>query len=286
MAPNPSAPGCSGIVPQVVSACSPNTHQAHWLRALHAELLTNLMPFGPVPDLWAYPRPWYRDAAMMLMCLERTGNLCLVEPWVMGLHKVWDRNNFGNAEPDNLGQIMYMLSLFGARKHPLVEEVLKAVAACQKGDHIVGITDGREHPVYQAKWLKYGLKSLGMDDCYRIPEVPDTYSSLFWMDYRAEHARGERFGQRQLALYPYLNWAEAHFCNEPMPEPLGELQPPLTREANASQAEYWRLEPLADAGAIPAENVANRVGMPHTWHAAEMFLYLIERDHRADASNA
>ena len=39
------------------------------LRALHAELLVNIMPFGPVPNLWVYPRPWYRDAAMMLMCL-------------------------------------------------------------------------------------------------------------------------------------------------------------------------------------------------------------------------
>jgi len=39
--------------------------QAPLLRALHAQLLINIMPFGPVPNLWVYPRPWYRDSAMV-----------------------------------------------------------------------------------------------------------------------------------------------------------------------------------------------------------------------------
>jgi hypothetical protein len=45
---------------------------------------------------------------MMLICLELTGNLDLVEPWVMGLAKLWDRNNAGVPEADNLGQVGQM----------------------------------------------------------------------------------------------------------------------------------------------------------------------------------
>ena len=251
---------------------------APWLRALHMELLVNLMPFGPVPNLWVYPRPWYRDAAMVLMCLQRTGNLSLLEPWVMGLSKVWDRNNSSEPEADNLGQVLYMLSLFGTHSHPLVKKILDAAAASRRGDHIVGRSDHAEHPVYQTKWLKFGLRALGMDDPYRIPSVFDSYSAIFWMDYRGDHVDGARFSQRTLALYPYLNWAEAHFYDAAPPEPLGELHAPLTREGSASEAEHWRLNQLAAGGIIPAEQAQNHLCTPHTWHAAEMFLYLIDKE--------
>ena len=258
---------------------------APWLRALHGELLVHVLPAGPVPNLWVYPRPWYRDAAMVLLCLEETGNLTLVEPWVMGLHKVWDRNNAGVPEADNLGQVLFMLSRFTDR-HPLIHRVLDAVPSYHRDGYIVGQTDGAERPVYQTKWLKYGLRSLGLDDPYRIPELYDAYSALFWMDYRHAHVEAPRFSAQSLAHYPYLNWAEAHFYDDPPPEPLIDLQSPLTREARASQADYWRLRVLADVGAIPAEHVENRVCTPHTWHAAEMFLYLIERDRQAGTEEA
>jgi len=251
---------------------------ASWLRALHAELLVNIMPVGPVPNLWVYPRPWYRDAAMMLMCLKQTGNLSLVEDWVMGLHKVWDRNNSGEPEADNLGQVLYMVSLFGDRSHPVVKQVMRALPSYSKGSHIAGKTDYVEHPVYQTKWLKFGLCALGLDDPYRIPPVFDSYSALFWMDYRSEHVDGERFSEKTLALYPYLNWAEAHFYGAPPPESLARPRPPLTREGAGSEAEYWRLKPLARQGIIPADQAENRMCSPHTWHAAEMFLHLIEKN--------
>jgi len=250
---------------------------APWLRVLHAEILVNLMPVGPVPNLWVYPRPWYRDAAMMLMCLQATGNLALVEPWVMGLHKVWDHNNAGEPEADNLGQVLFMVGLFGADKHPIIEKVLHAVSGYRRHGHITGKTDGAEHPVYQTKWLKFGLKSLDLDDPFRIPVVYDSYSALFWMDYRSEHVPGDRFSAKTLELYPYLNWAEAHFFDEPPPEPLNDIRFPLSREGMASEAEYWRLLLLAESGAISSEQLANRVCMPHAWHAAEMFLYLLDK---------
>jgi hypothetical protein len=259
---------------------------APWLRALHGEILVNLMPHGPVPNLWVYPRPWYRDAAMMLMCLRETGNLQLAEAWAMGLHKPWDRNNSGAPEADNLGQVLFMIALYGAHSHPLIPKVLDAIPSYRKEGYIVGSTDYSEHAVYQTKWLKFGLRALGLDDAYRIPAIFDSYSALFWMDYRDEHIDGERFSARTLALYPYLNWAEAHFHGGPLPEALDRIHPPLTREGAGSEAEYWRLKPLADCGAIEPGQAESRMCTPHTWHAAEMFLYLIEKGQQAGAGNS
>ena len=70
-------------------------------------------------------------------------------------------------------------------------------------------------------------------------------------------------------LYPYLAWAEAHFHGRPPPMDLSGGAP-LTWEARASEADYGRM-----AAVLPGHAEA-RISLPHTWHAAEMFLYLIE----------
>ncbi len=237
------------------------------LRALHGELLVNVMPFGPVPNLWVYPRPWYRDAAMMLICLEKTGNLGLAEAWIRGLSRVFDRNNAGMSEADNLGQALYILSRVCDHHHPLVPEILKAAQAFRKEDYLQGKSDYADHPVYQTKWMKFGLRALGLDDPYRIPEVYDSYSALFWMDFRDSHVPGPKFNREECRLYPYLAWAEAHFYGDPPPMSACVDDFPLTWEGGASEAEYWRMEPVSP------EAARQRVAFPHTWHAAEMFLY-------------
>lgn len=239
------------------------------LRGLHAELLVNVTPFGPVPNLWVYPRPWYRDSAMMLMAFERTGNLHLVEAWAAGLHKPFDRNNSGEAEADNLGQVLYIVSLFdGGVKHPIVEKALKEVQRFKRDRYILGRSDYAEHPVYQTKWLKFALRRLGLDDPYEVPEIADSYSALFWWDFKDRHVPGPRFDGHASRRYPYLSWAQAHFYGEDPPMDLLALGSPLTWEATASEAEYWRLSGLS-------RRYANdRVSAPHTWHAAEAFLYL------------
>jgi hypothetical protein len=221
---------------------------------------------------------------MMLICLNHTGNLGLVEPWVMGLSKLWDRNNAGEPEADNLGQVLYMVSLFDAHQHPLIDKALKAVATFRQGRHIAGRTDHAVHPVYQTKWLKFGLEALGLDDPYEIPAVEDSYSSLFWMDYRDCHVAGPGFSQEAIRKYPYLGWAEAHFYNRPPPLPVHKEATPLTWEGSASEAHYWRLRRLAEIGAVPDAHIGQRICMPHTWHAAEMFLYYIDR--QVDGSSA
>jgi hypothetical protein len=241
------------------------------LRALHQEVLINILGTRPVPNLFVYDKPWYRDAAMVCMCLEKTGNLDLVRDWVLSLTEPFDLNN-GNPEPDNLGQALYMISLFADASHPLVEEVLDALRQFRREDYIVGITDGAEHPVYQTKWIKFGLRSLGLGDPFNIPEVFDSYSALFWMDYRGSHVKGPPFSRQTGELYPYLAWAEAHFEGWEAPEwARQEGYYPLSWEAQASKARY---EGMA---VVDPQYVARRIAAPHSWHAAEMFLYLLEK---------
>lgn len=247
----------------------PHPHAA-LLRVLHAELLINTMPWGPVPNLWVYPRPWYRDAAMMALAFEHTSNVAVIEDWIEGLTVPFDFNNRGE-EPDNLGQTLYLAGLTSGQRHPVVAKTLKEAEKFRRGDHLFGLTDYGEHPVYQTKWLKFGLRRLGLDDPWRIPLVPDSYSALFWMDYRDQHVPGPRFGAGPLPRYPYLNWAEAHFHDEPPPEPLPSADAfPLTREVASSAGNYSRMRLVSDAWA------AARWSSPHTWHGVEIFLYLLD----------
>jgi len=237
------------------------------LRALHQEILVNIGAGRPLPNLLVYPRPWYRDAAMVMLCLARTGNLGAVRPWVLGIEEPFDRNNAGCREPDNLGQVLLMVSLVADATHPIVPRVLAEARKARDGAGIRGLTDLAEHPVYQTKWLKLGLRALGLEDDYVIPAVPDSYSNLFWMDFRDEHVATDPFGPDALRDYPYLNWAEAHFHQAPAPETLRVDRYPFTRERNASQADYGHMSRIDPALA------AARTAVPHSWHAAEAFLY-------------
>jgi hypothetical protein len=241
------------------------------LRVLHHEVLINIVSGKPLPNFFVYDKPWYRDAATMAMVLEQTDNLHLIEHWIGGLREPFDRNNAGHREPDNLGQLLYLISLVVDRSHPLVDTVLSAVKEFQKDGYIVGLSDFAEHPVYQTKWFKFGLKRLGLEDNYSIPAVYDSYSSLFWMGYREQHVNGPRFSDELGQLYPYLTWAEAHFHTLEPPLHLMNQAYPLSWEAEASQANYSGMTPLA------ASYVTGKRCVPHTWHAGEMFLYFIEQ---------
>lgn len=237
------------------------------LRAAHQEVLVNVVAGRPVPNLLAYRRPWYRDAAMMCMCLETTGNLHLAAEWIRSLREPFDRNNAGACEPDNLGQALYMISLAEGAHHPLVPAILHTIPRFARGRHIAGSTDSAEHAVYQTKWLKFGLRALGLEDPYEIPAVFDPYSALFWMGFRDAHVPGEPFRPQSKDSYPYLAWAEAHFHGWPAPAGMDAGRYPLTWEARASQADCARM------GLLREEYVAGRIACPHAWHAAEVFLY-------------
>ncbi len=237
------------------------------LRVLHHEILVNIMDGLPLPNTLAYPRPWYRDGAMMAMVLKRTGNLDLIKDWILSLREPFDRNNAGESETDNLGQALYLVSLVSDRTHPLVGQILDLLPRYTRGKSLTGRTDFGEHPVYQTQWIRLGLASLGLDDPYEVPEVEDAYASLCWW---ANDKRASDITTDPSLDYPYLTWAADHFTSR-QDGPVGSQDYPLTWEANASQADYPGMARISPAYAD------QWLCAPHTWHAAEMFLALIEQ---------
>jgi hypothetical protein len=242
------------------------------LRVLHQELLINITADGPVPNFFVYKKPWYRDAAMMAMAFQKTGNIRLIREWITNLRDPFDRNNAGETEADNLGQALYLISLVGDKKHHLVPQILFATkqfeADSPNGKYIRGRSDFAEHPVYQTKWLKYGLRALSINDTFAVPEISDSYSALFWMDYKDVHVIGKDVADRD--AYPYLGWASDHFHNVKK-SPISNRDYPLTWERNASQANYNGIS------LIDETYVKQKLAAPHTWHAAEIFLYLLDQ---------
>lgn len=242
------------------------------LRVLHHEILMNVTERGPLPNFLVYKRPWYRDGAMMALCLKATGNLDLLRGWILGLREPFDRNNGGETEADNLGQALFLISLVGDRGHPLVARVLAELRRFETRDaqglYIKGRSDFASHAVYQTKWAKYGLRALGLDDPYTIPRLADSYSSLFWMDYRDIHVAGAEASDR--GHYPYLGWATDHFLGQKR-SPISNRDYPLTWEGHASQADYRGM------ALIDPVFAREKISVPHTWHAAEIFLYLNDR---------
>jgi hypothetical protein len=242
------------------------------LRVLHQELLFNITPEGPVPNFFVYKKPWIRDGAMTAMALQRTGNLRSIRDWIMNLRDPFDRNNKGEAEADNLGEALYLISLVSDRKHPLVQNILLTTKQFEQdspnGKYISGKTDFAEHPVYQTKWLKYGLRALSISDSFGIPEMHDTYSALFWMDFRDAYVIGKDAVDR--GNYPYLGWACDHFHNVKK-SPISNRDYPLTWEQNAGQADY------AGLAILDKVYVEQKLATPHSWHAAEVFLEVLEQ---------
>lgn len=240
------------------------------LRALHHEILVNLVNGEPLPNLFVYSKPWRRDAVMVAMCLAKTGNLDLLKPWVLNLQTVFDRNA-EVEEPDNLGQNLYLLGIMGApRQHPLVEKTLEEALRFTKRGAITGITDGSEHTVYQTLWMKMGLKTMNLRDPYEVPFKFDHYGSLVWWFPQQPLPFPFNFDAVTAAHYPYLSWAEAHYwSSSPPPLPATDTFP-QTWEAYASEADYGKME------IVGSDWAKAQVSGPHSWHAAEAFLYLLQ----------
>lgn len=245
------------------------------LKVLHQEILINIVDSNPLPNYFVYKKPWRRDAAMMAMCLSHTGNLQLIHDWVLSLKEPYDYNNgkkqgSPESETDNLGQTLYLISLFSDRSFPLVSVILEEMKKWEKLEsgvrYLSGRSDFQEVPVYQTKWIKFGLKALNLDDPYSIPAIPDNYSSLFWWNYGTEHIPGDEWRN---ANYPYIGWARDHFYDQKNGLISDRLYP-LTWEKDASQADYEGMD------LIHPEYVDQKIAAPHTWHASEIFLYLLD----------
>jgi len=240
------------------------------LRTLHQEILINIVEGVPLPNYLVYKKGWRRDGAMVAMCLEKTGNTELIRRWVLGFTEPYDRNNAGEEEADNLGQTLYLLSLFTDSSHPAVvktlEETRRFERTSPQGKYICGRSDFHETPAYQTKFLKWGLQKLGLPDEYIIPQIADNYSALFWQDFRDSYVPTADAADDD---YPYLGWAADHFHGTKS-SPVSNRDYPLTWETNASQADYEGIR------IVDERYVNQRTATPHTWHDAEIFLYLLD----------
>ena len=241
------------------------------LRSLLHEVLINVVDGKPLTNFLVHTNPSYRDAAIICECLERTGNLHLVREWIASLREPFDYLDAGSREPDNIGQALFLVSLVGDKEHPLVSKALEAVEPFRKTDYIEGPTDSAQHPVYQTKWLKFGLRCLGLPDPYKIPVAFDPYSSVFWMDFRDIPNNGPPFSEKTKEALPYLAWAEAHFHGWDPPMPIAPKAYPLSWEVRSG----WG---GAQGMALVAKDFAEKeIVTPQARHAAEMILYFLDR---------
>ena len=242
------------------------------LRILHHEILINIIDGKPVPNYFVYNKPWYRDGAMMGMVLKATNNLHLIKDWILSINELYDKNNCGNEEPDNLGQLLYLISLVSDKNNPIVEKIIQEAKRISENGLLTGLTDFGDHRIYSTLWMIYGLNALGIEnDYFRVPEKFDNYSRMFWMD-RTNIERSTHYENEYNWLYPYLWWAVKHFENEPIDNALLNITYPMTWEKEASQADYENIRHLSKIYSV------NKYCAPHTWHGAEMFLYLIEME--------
>ena len=252
-------------------------------RVLLQETLVNIKPNGaPVPNLFAYATPWYRDGAMVALVLNATGNSDIIRDWVVSLRELYDRNN-GVSEPDNLGQVLYLISSASNSSHPLVSKALAEAGRLRRttftGPYISGKTDFEAHPVYQTAWLKFGSTALGIIDDWGLPAISDSYKDIFWMPLSNQPEKptsNQSAGptspcnrtQSWHAAFPYLTWACDH-THRTKHGPISDQDWPLTFEAFGSRANHVNVGRRVDQRYASSKIVA-----PHSWHAAEVFLYL------------
>lgn len=254
-----------------LSLPNPSGKHAKILKILLHEVLVNIVDGRPLTHFLAQSVPTYRDAAIISECLRRTGNLGLVRDWILGLKEPFDYGRDGEREPDNLGQVLFLLSLVTDKSHPLVGRILESVASFRKTGFMDGLGEAFEHPVYQTKWLKFGLKSIGLEDPYKIPSAFDPYSPVFWMDYKDTPTFGPPFPEKTKQACPHLAWAEAHFHGWDPPMEVDDAQYPQSWEIREEGDEPHGM------GIISREFLDRRMVAPQARHAAEMFLYFLDQ---------
>jgi len=263
------------------------------LRVLHHELLFNIRGSRPYPNIFVYREPFYRDAFMAALCLEKTGNVGLLDDWFSYISDIYDMQN-GEPEADNIGELLYMLSLHSplstlhsaegrlqGKNSPLAERLLQEAErlTLSSGSHryIKGHTDGADNAAYQTAILRLALQKAGLTDEYSEPPADDAgdYRDLCWFATTASHRRSLRQLYRDLRFnyadspFPYLQWARSHYYGNTKAA-FNDQRYPLSWEKRGGSAHFEGMHIVSDKAA------EERICYPHAWTAAEMFLKLYE----------
>ena len=251
------------------------------LKVLHQEILFNIMDSRVYPNIFVYKKPFLRDAFMGGMCLELTGNIDLLKPWINSIDSVYDMQNH-EKEPDNLGELLYLLSFIPSDsnvvlRQKLIEEIKRETIYEDNYKYISGHTDGNNNAEYQTQILKYALQKNGLKDDYTEAPVLGFYYNLCWFTKGCDNHRAWRQmfdnwvkGDRDLA-WPYLMWARSHYYND-FNAPWVDHDYPLSWEQGGTSAFFEGMLVLSEKA------VEDKICYPHVWTAAEMFLKLYEYD--------
>lgn len=251
------------------------------LRVLHHEILFNIHNSRIYPNLFVYKAPFYRDAFMAALCLEKTGNTHLIESWLLEEKDVYDMQN-GEAEVDNLGEMLYLLSFVPSDSNKILRDSLMAEIEKQtirqgKFQYIQGHTDGSDNAEYQTQILKYAYKKNKLNDGYTMvpKDISGDYFDLCWFTRGNNHFRSMERWYKDMRFnykdspFPYLQWARAHYYNNTNAA-FNCQQYPLSWEKRGGSAHFEGMHIISDKA------VEERICYPHAWTAAEMFLKLYE----------
>lgn len=239
------------------------------LSVLYSEILFNVKDGKIYPNIFVYDNPWYRDAAISAMVLEYTNNIDLVEEWIKSIEQIYDLQNGGIKEVDNLGELLYLKSLVVDKEDAVVKEIIEEanlIRSSSDKNSLYGYTDGSVMSRYQTIWYNFGLKRLDLNNYFDINNISsfDSYSSTTWWN-------GECNNGKLVALnsfYPYLGWAQYH-CVGSGQIYLGKSLYPLSYESYGSQANY------NDMYMINEWYVNKKISPVHSWTASEVLMYLI-----------
>ena len=246
------------------------------MKTLYHEIMFQIIdgvPYARLRDIgpaeWGRPVVFYRDAAMVGLFLDSIGRVDAIEGWIRAIGSMYDINR-GVAEPDNLGQVLYLQSLLpeGERNQALIGQIVEeARRISDEEGNLLGTTDGARTSAYQNGWLLFGLDRLGMSEeagwfngCSDIDE--NGYKELLWFTLSGDNAEGaqfekawERDGVNEECMvdndrYPYLTVAKNHYNLLAG----GVVEPPVISSI---------LYPLSWGDDT----------RPHIWHAVELYMY-------------
>lgn len=239
-------------------------------KVLYSEILFNIKDSIPYPNIIVYDEPWYRDGAMVAMVLSQTNNVDLIEEWISSIDKVYDLQNANNKEPDNLGELLYIISVSSDPHDELVSKIIEEAESVasnnSNGNYLHGLTDGSFHDIYQNKWYNFGLKSLKIDGKFKYDDIEDSYDALTWWDGQNSNVY---FDSNISEPYPYLSLAQYHKSGKGIIF-LNKHLYPLSYEKEGSEANYKKMKVLDDY------YVTNKLSPTHTWTASEFLLFLLD----------
>ena len=121
-------------------------------RVLYGEILFNIRDSAIYPNILVYDFPWYRDAAIGSMVLKYTNNSDLIKEWVLSIDSLYDGQNRGVHEIDNLGELLYIISNYEGIRRDLVDRIIEEGERVSSSTCLSGIVDYEKRELYPNLW--------------------------------------------------------------------------------------------------------------------------------------